>query len=192
MFAMECVWATAGRYMMVASAETSVGWFIITLIAAGYMEWFMRINAEAIKNNVNRIMYGKPPLTGRALKNYRIAEACSQAQDNAVELGAIVITGLSFYALFPMRGALGLGFGDVQPDLSHLLLVVIGLQLLIEMATDTVTSAQVSTTCTVFVLLKLACLMLQFVRFLHHQRKYSNTLLVSLLFFSLLLTPAAY
>ena len=142
MFPMECVWSTAGRFMMVSNAGKSYGWYLVTLIALSYMEWFMRVNAEAIKYRLNKFLYNKPPLTGKALKNYRLAEACSQSQDNGVELGAIVLTGLSYFALYNQRGALGLGFGAERPELVTLLLVVIGLQLLVETITDTVTTSQ--------------------------------------------------
>ena len=44
------------------------------------MEFFSRVNAEAIKCFFRVYIHKTGPLTGRELQNYRIEEAASQAQ----------------------------------------------------------------------------------------------------------------
>ena len=80
-------------------------------------------------------------ITGQALDNYRIAEAASQAQDDAVEKGAIILVGAVQLLLFDQRAALGLGFGAVLPS-KRAIMKVIALQLAVEVPTDIITTAQ--------------------------------------------------
>ena len=100
----------------------------------------MRVNAECLEGAWLQ-MLGQPLLTGQALDNYRIAEAASQAQDDAVEQGAIIIVGAIQLLLFDQRAALGLGLGTVQPSKSAIMKFV-GVQLAVEIPTDVVTTAQ--------------------------------------------------
>ena len=141
MFAMECVWAIAGRFL-ISGAVGSYNWYLLTLLSTAYMEWFMRVNSEPLEYLWLVYISGLPPLTGRSLNNFRIAEACSQAQDDAVEQGAIVIVGVVQLLLFNQRSALGLGLvSDVAPAFADLIMVI-GMQLAIEIPTDILTTAQ--------------------------------------------------
>ena len=140
MFAMECVWSVAGRFLLTGSAG-SVGWYYATLVCTAYIEFFMRVNAEALEGVWLKYVVGKPLLTGQALANYRIAEAASQAQDDAVEQGAILLTGGVQYFLFNQRAAVSLGFGGVAPTLGYVMKIA-GSQLIVEVLTDIVTTSQ--------------------------------------------------
>jgi len=138
MFPMECIWATAGRFLV--SAGNAGFLLFVTLGGVSVMEWNTRVNAECLEGAYLQLL-GQPLLTGQALDNYRIAEAASQAQDDAVEQGSIIIVGAVQLFLFDQRAALGLGFGDSLPSKSAIL-KVIGLQLAVEVPTDVVTTAQ--------------------------------------------------
>ena len=47
MFPMECIWATAGRFLI--SAGNNDGWLLVTLVGVFVMEWSMRVNAECLE-----------------------------------------------------------------------------------------------------------------------------------------------
>ena len=138
MFPMECIWAIAGRFLI--SAGNPGFWLVVTLVGVSGMEWSMRVNAECLEGAYLQLL-GQPLLTGQALDNYRIAEAASQAQDDAVEQGAIMIVGAVQLLLVDQRAALGLGLGAVAPAKAKIVSVV-ALQLAVEVPTDVVTTAQ--------------------------------------------------
>jgi hypothetical protein len=141
MYAMESVWAIAGRFLITSSAGQDYNWYLFTLFGMSYMEWFMRVNAESLEYLWLVYIQGKPPLTRISLDRYRIAETCSQAQDDAVEQGAIIIVGAIRLFLFSQRAALGLGMGSTAPTIASMLWVV-GTQLAVEIPTDIITTAQ--------------------------------------------------
>jgi hypothetical protein len=140
MYAMESVFGIAGRFLMTAGAGSSYSWYCASLVCTAYMEWFMRVNAEALEYRFIKATKRKP-LEGMALRNYRVAEASSQAQDDAVEQAACLITGAMMIATWNQRAALNLGFGN-EMMLKELLVVSL-LQLLVEIPTDVITTAQI-------------------------------------------------
>ena len=140
MFAMEAVYSLSGRFLMTSGAGKSYGWYLASLICTAYMEFFMRVNAEAITNRLRGKKLG--PLTGQDLGRYRIASACSQAQDDAVEQAACLITGAVMLTMWKQKASLNLGFGGNALTLQQLF-IVSGLQLLVEIPTDVVTTAMI-------------------------------------------------
>ena len=134
MFAMESVYCLAGRFLMTSGAGSSYGWYLASLLCSAYLEFFVRVNSESLEyhfRKANKL----GPLTGNDLANYRIAEACSQAQDDSVEQAACMITGAVMLSMWKQRAALNLGFG--ASPLSVLgIFIVSGLQLLVEIPTD--------------------------------------------------------
>ena len=140
MFAMESVYSLSGRFLMTSGAGKSYGWYIASLLCTAYMEFFMKVNSESINNRLRGKKLG--PLTGQDLISYRIASACSQAQDDAVEQAACLITGAVMLSMWQQRAALNLGFGNSELTLPHLF-VVSGLQLLVEIPTDVITTAMI-------------------------------------------------
>ena len=141
MFPMECIWSIAGRFLVTSSAG-HLGWYSATLVGASYMEFFMRINSEPLEGMWLEYISGLPPLTGQALTNYRLAESCNQAQDDAVEQGAIILTAGVQYFLYTQQAAVSLGFfGNPEPTLNRVLKIA-GTQLAAEIPTDIVTTAQ--------------------------------------------------
>ena len=138
---MECVWSIAGRFLVTSSAG-DFRWYIATLLGTSYTESFMRMNAEPLEGMWLQYISGLPPLTGQALTNYRLAESCNQAQDDAVEQGAIILTAGVHYFLYSQQAAVRLGFfGNPEPTLNRVLKVA-GMQLAVEIPTDVVTTAQ--------------------------------------------------
>jgi len=142
MFAMEAVWSISGRFLMVRSSGSSYGWYIATLFCTAYMEFFFRVNAEPLAYHKRVHISKLPPLKGQELINYRIANACSQAQDDAVEQGAIIVAGASQFALYSQRAAVSLGFGLAPPTMFDMLMGI-GLQLAVEIPTDIVTTSMI-------------------------------------------------
>jgi len=70
MFVMEAVYSLLGRFLVSSSANSSTGWYFATILTTSYMEFFSRVNAEAIKCFFRVCIHKTGPLTGRELQNY--------------------------------------------------------------------------------------------------------------------------
>ena len=142
MFGMEAVYSLLGRFLVSSSANSSTGWYFATLLTTSYMEFFSRVNAEAIKCFFRVYIHKTGPLTGRKLQNYRIAEAASQAQADCLEQVAVFVASACLFALHSQKAAFNLGFSQA-PVTALRLVFLVGTQLLVEIPTDVVTTANI-------------------------------------------------